>query len=102
MLDPLDAEQLTLEIQGASQDWVSLFRRLASEALGLRTLGVGFWWTFQFSGFGTDPGLLVQEIGRLEGLERIEMEGMVARKWVDGLRRVTGAKVLENGREMGA
>ncbi|KAG6991000.1 hypothetical protein G7Y79_00059g091850 [Physcia stellaris] len=100
LLNPLDPERLTLEIQGASQDWFSLFRRFASEATGLRTLGVGFHLTFQVSGSGTDPGLLVQEIGRLEGLERIEMEGKVARKWVEGLRRVSGARVLENGREV--
>ena len=99
LLHPFDPERLTL-IQGASQDWISLIRRLASEATGLRTLGVGFHLTFQVSGSGMDPGLLVQEIGRLEGLERIEMEGMVARRWVEGLRRVSGARVLENGREV--
>ena len=105
-LHPHDVKHLSLEIileiQGASQDWLSLFRKLSSEALGLRTLYVGFLWIFEFTGFGTDPERLVEEIGRLKGLERICMGGMVARKWVDSLREITGAKVLENGRETGA
>lgn len=101
MLHPFDPDHLTLEIQHSSQYWSLLFRKLFLKALNLRTFCVRFEWTFGFTGFGTDPEQLVAEIGKLKGLERIDMEGMVAQKWVDSLREVNTAKVLENGRETG-
>lgn len=101
-IGPVHTKELkTLNIWVAycvSGPWLPFLLRLAQDATGIRNIAIG-WGIDEMAfhhhercGLGDDVSL-VRALGKIQGLEKLELIGFYAKRWPEYLEKTTGALV---------